>query len=100
MPGERITLKTREKIRELKKENWVKEEEKDEEAEEAISRSLGRLHRLARSKQGKIILSSSFFFSSSSSSSSSFFFSFLPSLVGGMFEGQRVRRFGRGKQRR
>jgi len=37
MPGERITLKTREKIRELKKENWVKEEEKeDEEAEEAI----------------------------------------------------------------
>lgn len=69
MPGERITLKTREKIRGLEKGNWVKEEEKDEETEGVTSRSLGRFAPPREKYQGKITLSSS---STTSSSTPSF----------------------------
>lgn len=78
MPGERITLKTREKIPREER-NWVKEEEKGEETERATSRSLGRFTPPREKYQGKITL-----FSSSTIPS--------PLLLCGVFEGQRVRR--------
>lgn len=54
MPGERIILKTREKIRGLEEGNWVKEEEKGEETLKELPRvySVGS-HHLARSTKGK-----------------------------------------------
>lgn len=54
MPGERIILKTREKIRGLEEGNWVKEEEKGKETPKELPRvySVGS-HHLARSTKGK-----------------------------------------------
>lgn len=96
MPGERIILKTREKIRGLEEGNWVKEEEKGEETEGATSRLLGRFAPPREKYQGKITLSFS--------SSSSFFSSSPLSLPLSVLRGVRgtegappAGRFGRGK---